>query len=273
MIKTARQLKDLIRNLSREKSADAQILMRNYMMERFLERISLSEYRDKFILKDVLRNEWKYDGMVVTDWGSAIEMVVHGFCKDAADAARKSLEAGVDMDMMGGAFSGNLENLVKEKKVSEKQIDEAVRNILRLKFRLGLFENPYVSTSQSVKYSPEHLAKAKQAVEQSVILLKNASQTLPLNTDKVHTVAVVGPLADAPHDQMGTWVFDGEKSHTQTPLMALREMYGDKVRIIYESALAYSRDKQVAGLAKAVSAARQADVVLAFVGEESILSG
>lgn len=228
---------------------------------------------NKFILKDVLRNEWKYDGMVVTDWGSAIEMVVHGFCKDAADAARKSLEAGVDMDMMGGAFSGNLENLVKEKKVSEKQIDEAVRNILRLKFRLGLFENPYVSTSQSVKYSPEHLAKAKQAVEQSVILLKNASQTLPLNTDKVHTVAVVGPLADAPHDQMGTWVFDGEKSHTQTPLMALREMYGDKVRIIYESALAYSRDKQVAGLAKAVSAARQADVVLAFVGEESILSG
>ena len=98
------------------------------------------------------------------------------------------------MDMVSGAFSGNLENLVKENKISEKQIDEAVRNILRLKFRLGLFENPYVSTPQSVKYSPEHLAKAKQAVEQSVILLKNTNQTLPLNADEVHTVAVVGPF-------------------------------------------------------------------------------
>lgn len=116
---------------------------------------------------------------------------------------QKSLDAGVDMDMVSGAFSGNLENLVKENKISEKQIDEAVRNILRLKFRLGLFENPYVSTPQSVKYSPEHLAKAKQAVEQSVILLKNTNQTLPLNADEVHTVAVVGPLVDAPHDRDG----------------------------------------------------------------------
>ena len=217
---------------------------------------------NKFILKNVLREEWKYDGMVVTDWASATEMITHGFCKDAADAAKKSLDAGVDMDMVSGAFSGNLENLVKENKISEKQIDEAVRNILRLKFRLGLFENPYVSTPQSVKYSPEHLAKAKQAVEQSVILLKNTNQTLPLNADEVHTVAVVGPLADAPHDQMGTWVFDGEKAHTQTPLAALRAVYGDKVRIIYEPALAYSRDKQTTGLAKAVNAAKQADVVL-----------
>lgn len=105
---------------------------------------------NKFILKNVLREEWKYDGMVVTDWASATEMITHGFCKDAADAAKKSLDAGVDMDMVSGAFSGNLENLVKENKISEKQIDEAVRNILRLKFRLGLFENPYVSTPQSV---------------------------------------------------------------------------------------------------------------------------
>ena len=124
---------------------------------------------------------------------------------------------------------------------------------MRLKFRLGLFENPYVSTPQSVKYSPEHLAKAKQAVEQSDYSFeKYKFRQLPLNADEVHTVAVVGPLADAPHDQMGTWVFDGEKAHTQTPLAALRAVYGDKVRIIYEPALAYSRDKQTTGLAKAV---------------------
>lgn len=228
---------------------------------------------NKFILRDVLRGEWKYDGMVVTDWASATEMITHGFCQDPAEAAEKSLNAGVDMDMVSGAFLGNLEQLVKENKVSEKLIDDAVRNILRLKFRLGLFDNPYIATPQSVKYSAEHLAKARQAVEQSVILLKNADQTLPLKSGKVRTIAVVGPLADAPYEQMGTWVFDGEKEHTQTPLQALREMYGKEVRIVYEPALAYSRDKQTAGLAKAVNVARQADVVLAFVGEESILSG
>ena len=176
------------------------------------------------------------------------------------------------MEMVSGSFIEHLESLVKEGKVSETNVDEAVRNILRLKFRLGLFENPYVSTAQSVKYAPEHLAKAKVAAEQSVILLKNIEEVLPLGK-RVHTIAVVGPMADAPHDQLGTWVFDGEKTHTQTPLKALREMYGSEVRIIYEQGLAYSRDKRTDGIAKAVAAARQADVVLAFVGEEAILSG
>lgn len=227
---------------------------------------------NSFILKEVLRGEWNYDGVVVTDWVSATEMIAHGFCKDAKEAAEKSVNAGIDMEMVSGSFMENLETLVKEKKVSVATIDNAVRNILRLKFRLGLFDNPYVVSDQTVKYAESHLAKAKEAVEQSVILLKNDNEVLPLG-EMVRTVAVVGPMADAPHDQMGTWVFDGEKEHTQTPLKALREMYGDKVQIIYEPGLAYSRDKQTSGIAKAVAAARRADVVLAFVGEESILSG
>lgn len=225
-----------------------------------------------FILKDVLRNEWNYDGMVVTDWGSAAEMISHGFCQDEKEAAMKSVNAGVDMDMVSETFIRNLETLIKEKKVSEAAINEAVRNILRLKFRLGLFDNPYVATDQDVKYAPEHLAKAKEAVEQSVILLKNDRETLPFN-DKIRTLAVVGPLADAPHDQMGTWVFDGEKEHTQTVLAALKEMYGDKVQIIYEPGLGYSRDKNTGNISKAVNAAMRADAVVACVGEESILSG
>ena len=225
-----------------------------------------------FILRKVLRGEWNYDGMVVTDWASATEMIAHGFCKDAKEAAWKAVNAGVDMEMVSGSFLGNLEALVKEGKVSGKTIDDAVRNILRLKFRLGLFDNPYVVADQKVKYAEEHLAKAKEAAGESVILLKNADEVLPLK-DKVRTVAVVGPMADAPHDQMGTWVFDGEKDHTQTPLKALQEMYGDRVQVIYEPGLAYSRDKNIAGIAKAVAAARRADVVLAFVGEEAILSG
>lgn len=227
---------------------------------------------NKFVLKDVLRDEWKYDGMVVTDWASALEMVNHGFCADGKDAAEKSVNAGVDMEMVSETFINNLKQSLAEKKVSMETIDNAVRNILRLKFRLGLFDNPYIVTPQSVKYAEEHLQKAKTAAEQSLILLKNDNNTLPV-TDKIKTIAVVGPMADAPYEQMGTWVFDGEKDHTRTPLNAIKEMYGDKVNVIFEKGLEYSRDKKTGGISKAVGAARRADMVIVFVGEEAILSG
>jgi beta-glucosidase len=227
---------------------------------------------NSFVLKDVLRKEWKYDGMVVTDWASALEMVNHGFCTDGKDAAEKSVNAGVDMEMVSETFIQNLKQSIAENKVSMETIDNAVRNILRLKFRLGLFDNPYVVTPQTVKYAEKHLQTAKTAAEQSVILLKNENQTLPF-TDKIKTLAVIGPMANAPYEQMGTWVFDGEKEHTQTPLTAIKEMYGNKVKVIFEKGLDYSRDKNTAGIARAVNAARQADAVVIFVGEESILSG
>ena len=227
---------------------------------------------NSFVLKDVLRKEWKYDGMVVTDWASALEMVNHGFCTDGKDAAEKSVNAGVDMEMVSETFIQNLKQSIAENKVSIETIDNAVRNILRLKFRLGLFDNPYVVTPQTVKYAEKHLQTAKTAAEQSVILLKNENQTLPF-TDKIKTLAVIGPMADAPYEQMGTWVFDGEKEHTQTPLTAIKKMYGDKVKVLFEKGLDYSRDKNTAGITRAVNAARQADAVVVFVGEESILSG
>lgn len=227
---------------------------------------------NRFVLKDVLRDEWKFDGMVVTDWNSAGEMISHGFCTDGKDAAEKSVNAGVDMDMVSETFIKNLKQSLDEGKVSMQSIDNAVRNILRLKFRLGLFDNPYVVTPQSVKYAEEHLQTAKTAAEQSVILLKNDNRTLPF-TDKVRTLAIIGPMADAPYEQMGTWVFDGEKAHTQTPLKAIQEMYGNKVKIIFEKGLEYSRDKRTDGIARAANAARQADAAVVFVGEESILSG
>lgn len=227
---------------------------------------------NSFVLKDVLRKEWKYDGMVVTDWASALEMVNHGFCTDGKDAAEKSVNAGVDMEMVSETFIQNLKQSIAENKVSIETIDNAVRNILRLKFRLGLFDNPYVVTPQTVKYAEKHLQTAKTAAEQSVILLKNENQTLPF-TDKIKTLAVIGPMADAPYEQMGTWVFDGEKEHTQTPLTAIKEMYGDRVKVLFEKGLDYSRDKNTTGIARAVNAARQVDAVVVFVGEESILSG
>jgi beta-glucosidase len=227
---------------------------------------------NSFVLKDVLRKEWKYDGMVVTDWASALEMVNHGFCTDGKDAAEKSVNAGVDMEMVSETFIQNLKQSIAENKVSIETIDNAVRNILRLKFRLGLFDNPYVVTPQTVKYAEKHLQTAKTAAEQSVILLKNENQTLPF-TDKIKTLAVIGPMADAPYEQMGTWVFDGKKEHTQTPLTAIKEMYGDRVKVLFEKGLDYSRDKNTTGIARAVNTARQADAVVVFVGEESILSG
>jgi len=227
----------------------------------------------KFLLTDVLRDEWKFDGVVVSDWASVSMMVTQGFCEDKKDAARRALNAGLDMDMVSNCYINHLEELVNERKVSVEAIDDAVRNILRFKIRLGLFNKPYTDLSTHRKvYSDDHLKSAQKAAEESFVLLKNKDNILPINK-AVKNIAVIGPLADAPHEQMGTWVFDGEKSMTKTPLKALRDMCGTNVNIIYEQTLAFSRDKDKSKFAKAIETARKSDVVLLFVGEESILSG
>lgn len=227
----------------------------------------------KFLLTDILRGEWKFDGVVVSDWASIGIMVTQGFCEDKKDAARKAANAGMEIDMVSACFIDHLEQLVKEGSVSEETIDHAVRNILRLKYRLGLFENPYTDLESERKiYAPEHLDEAKKAAEESFVLLKNKNNILPLS-EQIKTVAIIGPMADAPHDQMGTWCFDGEKEHTQTPLNALKKQFGSKVNFIYEKTLSFSRDKDKSRFAKAVDAAKKSDVVLLFIGEESILSG
>lgn len=226
-----------------------------------------------FILKQVLRKEWGFDGFVVTDWASTTEMIEHGFAVDAHEAAMKAVNAGVNMEMVSYSFIKELPGLIKDGKVKESTIDDAVRNILRVKFRLGLFDNPYVDEKKpSVLYAPSHLEAAKQAAVESAILLKNDKQVLPLQAS-VKSVAIVGPMADAPYEQMGTWVFDGDKTHTVTPLTAIKQLVGDKVQVIYEPGLTYSRETNQTGVGKAVAAASHADVILAFVGEEAILSG
>lgn len=223
----------------------------------------------KFLNKKILRDEWQYDGMLVTDWGSMQQMIPHGYCSDMEDAAEKAANAAVDMDMMSYGYIDHLEDLVKEGKVSEKTIDEAVRNILRLKFRLGLFENPYTAKVENPYYRPEYLETAKQAAIESTILLKNDNNVLPLSN--ATSVAVVGPLANVGVDQIGTWCFDGEPEKSVTPMQAFQQL--ENVKVIAEPGLQYSRDKSQAGINKAVAAAKKADVVLCFVGEEAILSG
>ena len=224
-----------------------------------------------FVVKDILRGEWGFDGVVVTDWNSMGEMIAHGFGKDRKDVARLAIDAGVDMDMMTYGFISHLEELVRSGDVKESAIDEAVRNILRVKFLLGLFEQPYVDAeaANAVQYAPGHLEKAQKTAEESAILLKNEG-VLPLKAGAVRNILVTGPLADAPHDQLGTWAFDGEKSHTVTPLKALQERFPGKVT--YVPGLSYSREKRQR-FDDVVAAARRADVVLVFLGEEAILSG
>lgn len=227
---------------------------------------------NEFLLKQVLHKEWNFKGFVVSDWASINEMVDHGFSSDTKEAAQKAINAGVDMEMVSGTYVEYIESLLKEKKIAIETINDAVRNILRIKYRLGLFDNPYVKgNTTEVFYKKEHLDLAEKLAEESAVLLKNEEQILPLQ--KTKTIAVFGPLADASHDQLGTWVFDGDKNHTITPLFALKEKYGKDSKIIYEPILKYSRDKDTADFGKARKIAKEADVVLLFLGEESILSG
>ena len=226
---------------------------------------------NEWLLRDVLREEWGFKGVVVTDWNSSGEMVAHGFAADLRDATCKAVNAGVDLDMMSMGFSRHLKELVESGEVSEKRLDEAVRHILTLKYRLGLFDNPYVDLERQkeVDYCDEHLAAAKRCAVESAVLLKNEDATLPLKG--VRRLLVTGPMADAAHDQNGTWSFDGQPEHTVTPLAALREVEG--LQVDYLPGLLYSRDNSTDRLPAVTAAARQADAVAVFIGEEAILSG
>ncbi len=224
----------------------------------------------RFLLGEVLRDEWRFDGFVVSDWASVAEMVPHGFCADEKEAASRAVSAGLDMEMVSSTYVAHLEALVAEGAVSMAAIDDAVRNILRIKFRLGLFDNPYAPLDGEPAYAPDALRMARTAAAESAVLLKNDGRCLPLGSG-IRTIAVTGPLADAPHDQLGTWVFDGEADRTQTPAAALRGRTG--IRTIEDPLLACSRSELPADAAERVARLAEADVILFFAGEEAILSG
>ncbi|MBE0677311.1 MAG: beta-glucosidase BglX [Bacteroidales bacterium] len=227
---------------------------------------------NEFTLRTVLRDEWKFDGFVVSDWGSVVELVEHGYAFDEKDAAAKAINAGVEMEMATTAYSDNIKSLLEEKKITLKEIDEAVLNILRVKYKLGLFENPYADPEAEKKIlDPVFLEHARTVARESTVLLKNDGKTLPLRTD-VSSVAVIGPLADAPREQLGTWCFDGRGENSVTPLQAIREVLGEK-KVNYVSGLKYSRDKNKSQFNAAIAAAAKSDAILFFAGEERVLSG
>lgn len=226
---------------------------------------------NKHLNDDILRKEWKFNGVLVSDWASIEQMQTHGVAANLADAAKLAIDAKVDMDMMGFAYTKNLKDLIKNKSVKIKQIDAAVRNVLRLKFNLGLFDNPFAENSESTFYTNNALSSAQKAATESVVLLKN-NGLLPINKDH-KTVAVMGPLANSPADQLGTWVLDGEPNHSITPLDAIHKNFGKNFTIQYEQGLAYSRDTNSVNFSKAIQLAQNSDVIVFFAGEEALLSG
>lgn len=237
---------------------------------------------------DILRNEWHADALLVSDWGSGADLIPHGLCADRKEAALRCINARMEMDMQGNIYHDYLAELVREKKVDVKKIDDCVRSVLRMKYRLGLFNNPYVAEDEPVAYTDEALALATEAVEQSTVLLKN-NGILPLNKPsntkhqttsnnfkrEASNILITGPLADQPKEQLGTWVFDAEPEHSVTPLATLKQYQtiSNNFKLIFEPGLAYSRDQSHAGFDKAVAAAKQSDLILFFAGEEAILSG
>lgn len=224
-----------------------------------------------FTLKQILRKEWGFQGIVDSDWTSVAELIAHGIANDGATAARKAFLAGVDMDMVSSLYHENLAQLVRSGEVPETAIDEAVRRVLRVKFALGLFEHPYADETREAgaMLHPESVALARTAAERSFVLLKNEGSSggtplLPLSNE-TKTFALIGPLADDPNDMLGSWGGLGRPEDVITLRAALTEQVGgDRVRYSKGTEIIGGSDEQ---LAEALKAAEQSDVVILALGE------
>ncbi|MCF2875025.1 MULTISPECIES: glycoside hydrolase family 3 N-terminal domain-containing protein [unclassified Tenacibaculum] len=222
---------------------------------------------DKELLSDILRKQLKFDGFVVSDWNSITEMIAHGYAEDEKKAAEKAINARLNMEMTSKSYEDNVKELLKEKKLSINQINKLVADILRVKIRMGLFENPYRNKTGKL-YDVKHLELAKEAAIKSSVLLKNENNILPL--DKNTKILIVGPLADKPREQLGTWTFDGDKNYTVTPVMSFKN---HNANFEFIEGLTYSRDTSKKQFREVMSKVKKADVILFIGGEEAILSG
>ncbi|HYY93345.1 MAG TPA: beta-glucosidase BglX [Pyrinomonadaceae bacterium] len=263
-----------------------------------------------FTLTKILRGEWKFDGFVVSDYTSVQEMIAHGYAADGSEAARLGLTAGVDMEMVSRLYNQNGAALLRQGKITVAEVDEAVRRILRVKFRAGLFEHPYVEESReaSVILSQENQRAARDSAARSLVLLKNERDLLPLDKN-VRRIAVVGPLADDPRATLGPWSGDGQPQNTVTLLAGIKSKVSPQTRVLYAKGVAiegrgvtgnYDAPPPVASAAggtnvasaegteaarlattpadadsikEAARVAREADVVVVAVGETAEMSG
>lgn len=248
---------------------------------------------DRELLTGVLRGEWKFNGFVVADWEAVRELVPHGLASDAAHAARLSLHAGVDMEMVSACYADTLPRLIEEGAVPESAVDESVRRILRVKFDRGLFERPYADEAlvADAFLRPDAVALAREAVRKSCVLVKRAPGSLPLDVSKIRRLALIGPLAEASDEMLGTWQGQGRAQEVVNLADGLRAALGpDKVfvargcplsetvttrtntdgSVVVVGAAETAGDKEIA---EAAALAASADVVVMALGEPRGWSG
>lgn len=227
---------------------------------------------NKFLLDNILRKEWGFEGFVVTDYTSINEMVNHGVVANDKEAGELALNAGVDMDMQGAVYQRFLSQSLKEGKVSQAQIDEGVRRILRLKFELGLFEDPYkycdAEREKKSLLAPEHRAAAREVARKSIVLLKNERQVLPLS--KSQKIVLIGPLGDNKSELNGNWNGAGNADDC----VSLREGLAnvDRTNFMYIPGCDFENPDK-SGFADAIRAAEKYDVFVVAVGEKAMMSG
>ena len=226
-----------------------------------------------YLLTEILKQRWGHDGFVVSDWNAIEQLVAQGVAKDRKQAGLKSFLAGVEMDMVDGAYSDYLKELLDEGKVSMDLINESVARVLRVKFQLGLFDHPYTATvAESERYlQPTDKLLAAKLAEESMVLLKNENKILPLSA-KVKTLAVIGPLAKDQTNLLGCWSGNGKEQDVETIFAGLTNEFGARLKLPYARGCDFDGDDE-SGFDEAVAIARQADVVLVCIGEKKCWSG
>lgn len=238
-----------------------------------------------FLQRDILKGKWNFNGFVVSDWGSGVEMINHGFAKDLEQVAELSANAGSDMDMESYAYVTHLKKLVETGKVDVKLIDDAVRRILRVKFELGLFDDPFrYCNTQNEKtkiYAPEHMAFALDMAKKSMVLLKNERQLLPLNKTQ-KKIAVIGALATDKSSPLGNWRLGADDNNAVTVIEGLRKYssdisYAAGVKLVNGTTAFHEEVKinetDTSGIGEAVMMAKNSDVVIMVLGEHGMQSG
>lgn len=224
-----------------------------------------------YAINTVLRGEFGYEGVIVSDWDSVIELVIHGYAEDNKQAALQAFKAGMDIEMVSTTMQENVSALLDSGQVTEAELDAKVARILDLKHQLGLFEQPYSKGDpETAILTQENKNLSEQLALESLVLLKNEKRTLPLA--KNAKVALIGPLAHAAHDQLGSWVLDAQKQDSVTVLDAFRQAVGED-KLFYSQALYSSRSRDTKDFAQALEQAKKADVIVFVGGEEAVLSG
>lgn len=225
-----------------------------------------------YTLTEVLKKRWKHDGFVVSDWGSIEQLRPQGVAANKKEAALKAFTAGVEMDMMNRSYDNHLGDLVKEGKVSETLLNDAVRRVLRVKFKLGLFDRPYTPTTTEKQrfYRPESLKIAEQLAEESIVLLKNKDKALPLNN--VSKIAVIGPMAKSQWNLLGSWAAQGKSDDIISISDALQAEFKGKAEVSYALGADFDgQDKK--GFEEAKALAAKSDVIVLCLGEKKNWSG